>query len=126
LHLHFELKFREVKRMLTGVFFGKNTKPDIMLQEKIKIRDSFNEKNVIVLGGAGSGKAHHPWDCLKTCICGERPLLMYDQDRPYYCGGETNSVLAICPNCRKNTEKGDIETTIINWNSGKIKQTDVL
>lgn len=101
-----------------GFIFGRKTKSGIILQEKSKIRDT---KHVIIIGSVGRGKAHHPWDCLNTCVCGERPLLMYDIDKPYYCGGETNSVFAFCPNCDKNTEKADIETTIKNWNSGQLK-----
>lgn len=43
---------------------------------------NFNtRKNAIIIGSAGSGKCHHPWDDLKPCPCGckERPLLMYER-----------------------------------------------
>lgn len=80
------------------------------------------EPNIIVFGTSGSGKCHHPWDCLKPCPCGckERPLLMYEKDKLYFCGGTTESVFAVCSVCGRYTEKSDISTAINNWNDDKI------
>ena len=80
------------------------------------------EPNIIVFGSSGSGKCHHPWDCLKPCPCGckERPLLMYEKDKLYFCGGITESVFAVCSVCGRYTEKSDISTAINNWNDDKI------
>lgn len=86
---------------------------------------NFNtRKNVIIIGSAGSGKCHHPWDDLKPCPCGckERPLLMYEKDKLYYCGGSTENVFAICSICGRHTEKSDMVTTINNWNNDKTKK----
>ncbi|MBO9144161.1 MAG: hypothetical protein J7E07_14420 [Escherichia coli] len=86
---------------------------------------NFNtRKNAIIIGSAGSGKCHHPWDDLKPCPCGckERPLLMYEKDKLYYCGGSTENVFAICSICGRHTEKSDMVTTINNWNNDKTKK----
>lgn len=86
---------------------------------------NFNpRKNAIIIGSAGSGKCHHPWDDLKPCPCGckERPLLMYEKDKLYYCGGTTENVFAICSICGRHTEKSDMVITINNWNNDKIKR----
>ena len=86
---------------------------------------NFNtRKNAIIIGSAGSGKCHHPWDNLKPCPCGckERPLLMYEKDKLYYCGGSTENVFAICSICGRHTEKSDMVTTINNWNNDKTKK----
>lgn len=86
---------------------------------------NFNtRKNAIIIGSAGSGKCHHPWDNLKPCPCGckERPLLMYEKDKLYYCGGTTENVFAICSICGIHTEKSDMITTINNWNNDKTKR----
>lgn len=82
------------------------------------------EKNAIIIGSAGSGKCHHPWDDLKPCPCRckERPLLMYEKDKLYYCGGSTENVFAICSICGRHTEKSDMVTTINNWNNDKTKK----
>lgn len=88
---------------------------------------NFNtRKNAIIIGSAGSGKCHHPWDDLKPCPCGckERPLLMYEKDKLYYCGGSTENVFAICSICGRHTEKSDMVTTINNWNNDKTKKDD--
>lgn len=85
---------------------------------------NFNtRKNAIIIGSAGSGKCHHPWDDLKPCPCGceERPLLMYEKDK-LYCGGSTENVFAICSICGRHTEKSDMVTTINNWNNDKTKK----
>ena len=81
-------------------------------------------KNAIIVGSAGSGKCHHPWDNLKPCPCGckESPLLMYEKDKLYYCGGTTENVFAICSICGRHTEKSDMVTTINNWNNDKTKK----
>lgn len=86
---------------------------------------NFNtRKNAIIIGSAGSGKCHHPWDDLKPCPCGckERPLLMYEKDKLYYCGGSTENVFAICSICGRHTEKSDMVTTINNRNNDKTKK----
>ena len=86
---------------------------------------NFNtRKNAIIIGSAGSGKCHHPWDDLKPCPCGckERPLLIYEKDKLYYCGGSTENVFAICSICGRHTEKSDMVTTINNWNNDKTKK----
>lgn len=90
-----------------------------------KEEKNFNtRKNAIIIGSAGSGKCHHPWDDLKPCPCGckERPLLMYEKDKLYYCGGSTENVFAICSICGRHTEKSDMVTTINNWNNDKTKK----
>ena len=90
-----------------------------------KREKNFNtRKNAIIIGSAGSGKCHHPWDDLKPCPCGckERPLLMYEKDKLYYCGGSTENVFAICSICGRHTEKSDMVTTINNWNNDKTKK----
>ena len=90
-----------------------------------KRKKIFNtRKNAIIIGSAGSGKCHHPWDDLKPCPCGckERPLLMYEKDKLYYCGGSTENVFAICSICGRHTEKSDMVTTINNWNNDKTKK----
>lgn len=78
-----------------------------------------SKKNVLVIGTAGSGKVHHPWDNLSPCPCGcsEKPLLMYDIDKPYYCGGSTENIFAICNICGSHTARSDISTAIDNWNN---------
>jgi hypothetical protein len=86
---------------------------------------NFNtRKNAIIIGSVGSGKCHHPWDNLKPCPCGckERPLLMYEKDKLYYCGGTTENVFAICSICGRHTEKSDMVITINNWNNDKTKR----
>ena len=85
--------------------FGRRAKTDNVLHVKN-----------IIFGTLGSGKNHHPWDCLNTCACGKRPWLMYDVNKPYHYGGKTDPVFAYCPNCGRNTEKADIVATIENWN----------
>lgn len=84
-----------------------------------KIKNGIWQKNVLVLGISGSGKAHHPWDDLKSCSCDckKRPLLMYEKNKLYYCGGPTDNVFAICPSCGRHTDKSDIVTAIKNWNN---------
>ena len=91
---------------------------------KKRKKSSTLEKNVIIIGSAGSGKCHHPWDNLKPCPCGckERPLLMYEKDKLYYCGGTTENVFAICSICGRHTEKSDMVTAINNWNNDKTKK----
>ena len=91
---------------------------------KKRKKSSTLEKNAIIIGSAGSGKCHHPWDNLKPCPCGckERPLLMYEKDKLYYCGGTTENVFAICSICGRHTEKSDMVTTINNWNNDKTKK----
>lgn len=77
--------------------------------------------DVLIFGSSGSGKCHHPWDSLKPCPCGckERPLLMYEKDKLYFCGGTTENVFAVCSVCGRYTETSDISTTINNWNNGE-------
>lgn len=77
--------------------------------------------NKITLGTTGSGKCHHPWDDLKSCPCGcrDKPLLMYEKDKLYFCGGPTENVFAICSTCGRHTEKSDIANTINSWNNGE-------
>ena len=81
-------------------------------------KNSHNNKNIIVVGSAGAGKCHHPWDSLRPCKCGckDSPLLMYENDRLYYCGGSTDAVFAMCPVCGARTEKKDIASVIEDWN----------
>lgn len=86
---------------------------------------NFNtRKNAIIIGSASSGKCHHPWDDLKPCPCGckKKPLLMYEKDKLYYCGGTTENVFAICSICGRHTEKTDMITAINNWNNDKTKK----
>ena len=87
--------------------------------KKEKLANS--EINAFVLGSPGSGKCHEPWNDLKPCHCGckERPLLMYEKDKSYVCGGSTKNVFAICSVCGRHTEKSDISTTINKWNDNK-------
>lgn len=74
--------------------------------------------NILILGASGSGKAHHPWDCLNVCSCGTRPLLMSSNGELYYCGQQSNSLVYVsCPKCGKATEKADIDTVIDYWNN---------
>ena len=84
-------------------------------------------KNIIVIGSAGSGKCHHPWDNLKPCPCGckERPLLMYGKDKLYYCGGTKKNVFAICSVCGRHTDKSDVAIAINNWNNDKTKDANM-
>lgn len=58
---------------------------------------------------------------LKSCPCGcrDKPLLMYEKDKLYFCGGPTENVFAICSTCGRHTEKSDIATTINSWNNGE-------
>ena len=97
----------------------------MFLKKKEKLIKS--EPNPFVLGSTGSGKCHHPWDNLNPCPCGckERPLLMYEKDILYFCGGTTESVFAVCSVCGRHTEKSDISTTINNWNDDKTKGTNM-
>ena len=87
--------------------------------------DIFNKPsvnaNILVLGTPGSGKVYHPWDNLKPCPCGckERPLLMYEKDKLYYCGLSNENIFAICSVCGRHTEKTELVTAINNWNTDK-------
>ena len=87
----------------------------------IKRASTFPE-NTLIIGASGSGKCHHPWDNLKPCICGckERPLLMYNEEEVFYCGGNTDNVFAICPVCKRQTEKTYIVDAIRNWNKDNV------
>lgn len=84
-----------------------------------KIKNGILPKNVLVLGISGSGKAHHPWDDLKPCSCDgkKKPLLMYEKNKLYYCGGPADNVFAICPSCGRHTDKSNTVTAIKNWNN---------
>lgn len=109
------------------MFRPKKDKRHLNLLERYIGNKSNLGKNIIVIGSAGSGKCHHPWDSLKPCPCGcmERPLLMYTKDELYYCGGPRENVFAICSVCGRHTEKSDIATTINNWNDDKTKDANV-
>jgi len=74
-------------------------------------------------GASGFGKCHHPWDDLNPCPCGckERPLLMYEGDTLYYCGGPIDKIYAICSICGRHTAISNIVTVINDWNTGNIK-----
>lgn len=89
----------------------------------LKRKITSESENMIIIGTPGSGKCHHPWDNLKACTCGckERPLLMYEKDELYYCGGPTENIFAICSVCGRYTKKSNILTTINNWNNNKTK-----
>lgn len=101
----------------TSIFFGRKQKARTVRPDVKQYRKPCGNENTIIFGCSGSGKVHHPWDNLKPCDCGERPLLMYDKEKLYYCGGETNSVIATCPNCGKTTGMSDIRSVIDEWNN---------
>lgn len=94
---------------------------------KKKEKSSTPETNAIIFGSSGSGKCHHPWDNLKPCPCGckEKPLLMCEKDKLYFCGGTTENIFAVCSVCGRCTEKSDISTTINNWNDDKTKDANM-
>lgn len=128
------MKRYRIKKWLEKVkklFRSKKDKRHLNLLERYignKSNLGFNtRKNVIIIGSTGSGKCHHPWDCLKPCPCGcmERPLLMYAKDELYYCGGSRENVFAICSVCGRHTEKSDIATTINNWNDDKTNDANM-
>lgn len=75
--------------------------------------------NTLVLGISGSGQSYFQLDKLKPCPCGckERPLLMYEKDKLYYCGVSNENVFAICSVCGRSTEKTELVTAINNWNT---------
>lgn len=63
-----------------------------------KRKNSLKSKTLpIIFGSPESGKCHYPWDNLKPCPCNceEKPLLMYEKDKLYYCGGTTENVFAV-------------------------------
>ena len=105
------------------MLFGRKSKSNHILLDRqlLKKLQSDKDGNVLVIGSSGSGKAHRPWDCLKLCICGERPLLMYKKDAPYYCGGQTKTMFAVCPKCGRATKKSDIVNVINNWNDDDVE-----
>lgn len=76
-------------------------------------------ENMLLLGTPGAGKGYHPWDNLKQCPCGceERPLLMYEKEKLYVCGGITENVFAICSVCGRHTAKSELSIAIDNWNT---------
>lgn len=88
---------------------------------------NITKTNTFILGSCDSGKCHHPWDNLKPCPCRckERPLLMYEKDKLYFCGGATENIFAICSVCGRHTMKSNISTAINNWNDGKIEKANI-
>ena len=80
------------------------------------------EVNTVILGMPGSSKVHHPWDDLKPCPCGckERPLLLYKDNKPYFYGGSTESIFALCSICGRHTGISDLLSSIGDWNNDKV------
>lgn len=81
--------------------------------------ESGKTRNPLVIGRSGTGKVSHPWDYLEPCPCGckQRPLMLYDEDELYYCGGPTDAVYIKCPVCGRHTEKKDIHAAFEDWNT---------
>lgn len=99
-----------------GFFFGKS---DIGKSSLLYRRDhSLPNDNLLVIGRKGSGKCHHPWDCLKPCICGckERPVLVNKRGDLYRCGEENTAIFAACSSCGRHTDTGTLSIAIDNWN----------
>lgn len=73
-----------------------------------------NRSNSIVLGPVGIGKAYHPWDNLKNCICGGKPWMegkdgnIFEEGKPYRIK---------CCKCGKHTNNGDITDVKNEWNN---------
>ena len=100
---------------------------EIMKEKTIIIEGNVKKhSNLLILDTCGSGKCHHPWDNLKPCSCGcnDRPLLMYEKNKLYVCGGTTESVFAICGVCGRHTENADITTTIDRWNNDEVTEVN--
>lgn len=106
------------------MIYGRKLKSQIIKQDMKIIEKSYATENAIVLGHPGGGRAHHPWDDLKPCICGskEHPLLMYNKDTLYSCGGKTSSVFVICPLCGRHTAHDDISKVIDDWNNDNLME----
>lgn len=77
--------------------------------EMIKENKQFEQ---LILGTTSSGKAHKPWDNLKPCSCGEKPLLMYEKEAPM-------KKFVMCPNCGNHTINGNLKEVIELWNLEK-------
>lgn len=69
--------------------------------------------NMIILGGAGSGRVSHPWDYLKQCKCGGSPWIE-GKNGGNFEAGEPYRVK--CCKCRQCTIEGKAMDVIDLWN----------
>lgn len=70
------------------------------------------EKNLIILGYPGFGKASHPWDNLNTCSCGYKAFIygnkgIFENGYPFHIE---------CLGCRKKTKEGSLSEIMNEWN----------
>lgn len=82
--------------------------------ELIKIPKEINRKNYIILGSAGSGRVHHPWNYLKLCKCGGTPW-MEGKNGGNFEEGEPYRIK--CLKCGKHTKSGNIDDIENEWNN---------
>lgn len=114
---------RQKETSKNGFYFGKSDigKSSLLYRGE----HSLPNDNLLVIGSKGSGKCHHPWDCLKPCVCGceEHPVLANEKGALYGCGVENNAIFAVCLSCGRHTDIGTLSTAIDNWNRDNIYET---
>ena len=83
-------------------------------------------KKILILGGFGTEKAHHPWNYLVPCICGhKRPWMMVDEDSAWVPKGYEEEIFIMCPHCGRRTEKTMSDEAMDDWNSRKLQEDNL-
>lgn len=120
-HLSEDVFTVKIRERSTGRIIELNPNIDNSFSDTMT-RNLFHSGEYILISGNLPDK-QQSWliPNLKSCPCGcrDKPLLMYEKDKLYFCGGPTENVFAICSTCGRHTEKSDIATTINSWNNGE-------
>lgn len=120
-HLSEDVFTVKIRERSTGRIIELNPNIDNSFSDTMT-RNLFHSGEYILISGNLPDK-QQSWliPNLKLCPCGcrDKPLLMYEKDKLYFCGGPTENVFAICSTCGRHTKKSDIATTINSWNNGE-------
>jgi hypothetical protein len=120
----------KVNKNFNGVFTGRVVEGmscKLQIIDRIKsnpnaiVIEPNGEISNFILGTLGQGKAYHPWDNLKICVCGGSAW-MEGKDGGNFEEGAPYRIR--CCKCGKHTKYGEVEKIKNEWNT--IQEVDII